>query len=330
MSTRISIPEDILSQARAWYVRLGSEQAGVNDWQEFTSWLEADLRHLDAYDQVELAVADIPTVAFGTPVTSSPLADNVVSLQDKRRVLKSVNLTHLMGIAATLIAALALLYTTNVFQSSPAQAQQYATNIGEYKDITLADGTRINLNTNTSLSVTMSKRSRTVTLHKGEVHFDIADDKNRSFVVNASDTKITDIGTAFSVYFADRALSVSVVEGIVDIQSPKEKIRLTKGQKAVRAHKTEAILVANVDISNISTWRDGVLVFENTPLSGIVPELNRYFETPIILADARTAALTFSGVLNISDQDKMIGSIEALLPVSVKRDNKQIFLSGKN
>ena len=85
-----------------------------------------------------------------------------------------------------------------------------------------------------------------------------------------------------------------------------------------------------MDIANISTWRDGVLVFENAPLSGIVPELNRYFKTPIILVDESTAALTFSGVLNISDQDKMIGSIEALLPVSVERADKQIFLSGKN
>jgi len=329
----MAIPGHILEQARTWYVRLGSEQAGTDDWLAFTSWLEADPVHIDAYDRVELALADIPSQAANniTPVHASDnqVSGNIVSIQKKRRIVKSVPFTYLAGIAATLIAALVLFNSTNIFNAAPVQAQQYATNIGEHEDIVLSDGTRINLNTNTRLSVSMGKKTRAVTLHSGEAYFDIAVDQKRSFIINAGDTSITDIGTAFSVHFSDTSLSVSVAEGIVDMQSPVQKMRLTKGQKAVQSNETETITIATVDIASISTWRDGVLVFENAPLSAIVPELNRYFKTPIILGDEETAALTFSGVLNISNQDNMINSIEALLPVHAENDGKQVFLSGK-
>ncbi len=323
----MAIPGHILEQARTWYVRVGSEQAGTDDWRAFTNWLEADPVHIDAYDRVELALADIPNQNVNL-APSPHIPDNVVSLQKKRRVLKSAPLSYLAGIAATLIAALVLLNSTNIFNPAPVQIQ-YATNIGEYENIVLTDGTRINLNTNTRLGVSMGKKTRAVTLYSGEAYFDIAADQKRSFVINAGDTRITDIGTAFSVHLSDNSLSVAVSEGIVDMQSPVQKIRLTKGQKAVQPGAAETFTIATVDIANISTWRDGVLVFENAPLSTIVPELNRYFKTPIILVDEKTSALTFSGVLNISDQDKMIHSIEALLPVKAKVKGKQILLSNK-
>ncbi len=335
MNDNAATGEKINQQARAWYVRLGSEQAGADDWHDFTVWLEADPKHIDAYDRVELALLDISPQETKSGVLNNPVgkpeenpSDKIIVLQEKRRLLKPIPRSYLAGIAATFIAALALLFSANIFQS-PANIQHYATNIGEYENIVLSDGTRINLNTNTKLSVQMGKKIRAVTLYSGEAYFDIAQDTKRGFIVNVKDTIITDIGTAFSVNFYESTLSVSVAHGIVDMQSPVQKVRLTKGQKAVRLSGAKTMTIASVEIDNISTWRDGVLVFENAPLSSIVPELNRYFKTSIVLMDEQTAALTFSGVLNISDQDKMINSIEALLPVRVMDDGRQILLSGK-
>jgi transmembrane sensor len=317
------ITADMLEQARTWYVRLGSEAATGKDWESFTVWLEANSLHVDAYDQVELTLADI------SPVTETPnISDNVVSLDAKRRNLKPSIFVRYAAIAAVFIAALSLFATTNTFQSAP-QIQQYATNIGGFKDITLSDGTQISLNTNTKIRVQMDKKTRTITLDSGEAYFEIAKDNSRPFIINAMGSTITDIGTAFSVYASDKALQVSVAEGIVDIQSYDQIVRLTKGRKAVQKRGSKTLVVMSVDTDTISTWRDSVLVFEDVPLSAIVPELNRYFKTPIVLADETVSDMTFSGVLNISDQGKMLASVEALMPITSTTQNGRILLSGE-
>jgi ferric-dicitrate binding protein FerR (iron transport regulator) len=83
MNDNPQLTEDMLEQARTWYVRLGSEQASGKDWENFTQWLEESSLHVDAYDQVELALADIPSVH-----KSVADVDNVVSLDTARRTSK--------------------------------------------------------------------------------------------------------------------------------------------------------------------------------------------------------------------------------------------------
>jgi len=333
MNKNIAITEQIMAQARAWYVRMSDEQVGVDDWSLFTEWLEENPVHVNAYDQVELALAGI--AAAVTPqdnITQDNFAqdksDNVIQLIPKPKKNPKIVWGRYAGIAALLVAALTVFYTNNPFQTM--RVQTYATNIGGHEEIVLKDGTHINLNTNTQISVAMNKKTRTVTLESGEVFFDIAKDKKRPFIVNAMDTRITDIGTSFSVYTSDTALTISVADGIVDIQNNSQTARLIKGQQAVQIRGDSRITVSAIDIKNISTWRDGVLVFEDAELSTIVPELNRYFEIPISLTDENVANLTFSGVLNISDQNTMLASMEALMPIKSNLENGQISLSHKN
>ncbi len=334
MSKNIAISEPILAQARTWYVRMGDEQAGGDDWALFTAWLEENPVNVDAYDQVEMALADVASVVEAQEnitqnnENNENNENNVVQLIAKPKKPPKIIWGRLASIAALFIATLTVFYINNQFQ--PASVQTYATNVGGHEEIVLKDGTRINLNTNTQISVAINDRTRIVTLKGGEAFFDIAKDEKRPFIVNAMDTKITDIGTSFSVYATDVALMVSVADGIVDIHNNSQTTRLLKGQEAVQMLGFDDIAVRAVDIENISTWRDGVLVFDNVALSTIVPELNRYFKIPISLKDEVVANLTFSGVINISDQNTMLGSMEALLPIKSDFANGQILLYHKN
>ncbi len=354
MNKKTVMTELIMEQARTWYVRMGSELAGADDWALFTDWLEESPLHVDAYDQVELSLSAItapaldqePALVQDNAVQENTVqerADNVVplftkpnnipenkspdqSVADKKR--PKIVWARYAGIAALFVAALTVFYSSN-FSSQPS-VQTYATNIGGQEAIVLADGTRINLNTNTQISVAMTKKSRIVTLASGEAFFDIAKDKKRPFIVNARDVRITDIGTSFSVYSTDTALTVSVVDGIVDMQNGDQTTRVIKGQQAVHNRGDNNIALRAIDVESISTWRDGVLIFEDAELATIIPELNRYFETQISFSDEDVADLTFSGVLNISDQSMMLGSMEALMPIKSERENGQILLSSKN
>ena len=344
MSSKKNIRDEILERARAWHVRLSNEQSSQEDWMEFTDWLEADPAHVAAYDAVELAIADV--LASPAPVAAktqraandtserpepSELSDNVVPLSRVRHQAPrkaAVWMGRIVAIAAVLVAALVVINRTDIF-SPEAQAVQYATNIGEQRNVVLADGTQIVLNTNTRLSVKMDKASRKVNLESGEAFFTIAKDE-RPFTIQAMGTQITDIGTAFDVYVADKALTVSVAEGIVEVDTGAQTVRLTKGMTAVRSRDDDKVRVATVDTDTISTWRDGVLVFEDQPLAALIPELNRYFKTPIELGSKDIAGLTFSGVLNIRDEEKMLSSLSALLPVQAEKQNGKIVLQRQN
>ena len=329
----------IKDQALAWYIRLADGQAQASDWAEFTKWLEKDPKHGQVYDDIELAIVDVVALHKGSMDAKNSAensaensTENIIHLDQKRRKAGRTsvwaNTVRLAGLAAVLIAALAVLFTIN--QPRAAHTQLYATNIGELKSIVLDDGTQINLNTNTRLSVTMDKKSRHVHLENGEAYFDIANDNSRPFVIKAMGTKITDIGTAFSVYIASDGLRVSVADGLVDMHTQAQTVRLSKGQKGVQKKGQDSIDIASIDIANISTWRDGVLVFEDAPLSVIVPELNRYFTMPISLQDGAVGAVTFSGVLNFSDQNKLLNSMQALMPLRVHQQDGYFLLSSKN
>lgn len=329
MTENIAISEQIIEQARSWYVRLGSEQANADDWISFTEWLEEHPLHVDAYDRVELALLDAEVSSL-----QSDDVDNVVPFITKPKSSKTAPKNpafawgRFAGIAALFIAALTVYFTNNPLQD--ASVQTYATKIGGHKEIVLADGTRINLNTNTQISVALSKKTRTVTLKNGEVFFDIASDKNRPFIVNAMGTKITDVGTSFSVYASNDALTISVADGLVDVQSAAQTTRLKKGQLAIQKRGDNKFVVNAIDIESISTWRDDILVFEDSELSIIIPELNRYFERPILISDQKVADLKFSGVLNISNQDIMLESMVSLMPIKSKLDNGKFILISKN
>ncbi len=321
MIANSAIPNSILEQAQAWYIRLGAEDATPTDWADFTDWLEKSETNLQAYDQVELAVDDI----LQEPVVSEPVT-NVVQFQPKLSRLRPSFSRRYAGIAALFIIAISAFNLSGI-EIIPPQTQQYATVVGDQQSITLADGTFVTLNTNTKLSTTMSKRTRHVTLESGEAYFQIAQDSKRPFVIDAMGMTITDIGTAFSVSTINNTLSVSVSDGIVDIKSPYETVRVTKGHNAITTRAAKVIKVSEVDLEAELSWRGGVLIYDAAPLADIVPDLNRYFSIPITISDEAVANMMFSGALNISSQEDLLHALEDLLPVAAVEGETSIDLT---
>lgn len=100
-------------------------------------------------------------------------------------------------------------------QSSIAENGLYETRVGEQNTITLADGSIIELNTNSNVQVDYTEDARSITLLQGEAHFEVSKDPERPFEVIAGDGKVSAIGTAFAVRLNDEALKVTVTEGKV-------------------------------------------------------------------------------------------------------------------
>lgn len=118
-----------------------------------------------------------------------------------------------------------------------AEIAEYRTIKGEQRTVMLSDGSRLILNTETSVTTELSMLTRTVVLHQGEALFVVAHDGRRPFKAEADNETVRDIGTRFAVRRDRKQVTVSVVEGSVEVQSARESASrqaavLTAGEQA--------------------------------------------------------------------------------------------------
>jgi transmembrane sensor len=306
----MSNEEQRLDEAIAWHVRLNSGDADEALWFAFTTWLELDAANRMAYDRVEDLDAGIDPVIGREP-----------ALLQFQRTLPATR--HRWIAAAALLAAsllLAIGVATRTYLPAPVQ---YATRIGETKTVNLPDGSIVTLNTGTTIVVAISNGSRAVTLERGEALFRVAKDAAHPFVVTVGDRSIRVVGTLFDVLRDAGTVTVVVAEGRVAVSrrgadSEVTEVQLAPGQRATGREGSPVETLEKVDAARALAWRDGYLIYDNAPLSGVVKDLNRYFPVPIALADGSVAAHRFSGVLRIDSENAVLARIAQFLPVHVQ------------
>src|SRR5690606_13001818 len=104
---------------------------------------------------------------------------------------------------------------------------RYATEIGEQKTVQLSDGSELVLNTNTRVLIDYTDSKRRAILDQGEAYFKVAEDAQRPFSVDAGVRSIAVLGTEFNVQKTGGGLTVAVVEGLVAVHRPEEKLLLS-------------------------------------------------------------------------------------------------------
>ncbi|WP_028081114.1 FecR family protein [Solimonas soli] len=197
------------------------------------------------------------------------------------------------------------------------RTQSFQTAIGEHRDWTLADGSRLSLNTGSALRAEWHLRSRRLTLLRGEAAFDVAASKLRRFSVAVDDVRITDIGTVFAVRQADARIRVQVFAGEVEVRSPDGIQRLGAGS-GIELDHGKLRSAATVRMQDLA-WREGRIVFDGTPLAEAVAEIARYRRAPARIADAGAAQLRISGQFDTARPDAMLDALPRILPVDLRR-----------
>lgn len=147
----------------------------------------------------------------------------------------------------------------------------------QQREVILEDGSIVNLNWDTKISVTMNPKQRNIVLHRGEAHFNVAANKSRPFTVVAQGVSATAVGTAFVVnHDNNNQTTVTVNEGIVEVASPATSpLQLTPNQQ-ISLSTTSVGKTLTVDTDIINAWQQGMLVFHERPLLNVLEELNRY------------------------------------------------------
>ncbi|HEJ9795961.1 TPA: FecR domain-containing protein [Pseudomonas aeruginosa] len=203
----------------------------------------------------------------------------------------------------------------------PAALEGEAAGPGEQREVVLADGSKLFLDVDTQVQVRYAERTRDVLLKKGEVFFVVSHDPARPFRVGSGDSRVTVLGTQFSVRRNAQALAVAVKQGRVALQPSLEKDAehvLLAGDSARLDLADQRLELGHVAPEQVASWRDGQLVFRDKPLGELVEELSRYRAAPIRLGDPRLAGKRVSGTVRIARPDDFLLALPALLPVRVQ------------
>lgn len=262
------------------------------------SWLAREDRGLTPQEQSALdawlAETTLNRVAYLRLKSVWMRSDRLAVLKSPLPLAAKRTARRPMALAA-MAAALAVLLGTGGYLTWRLQAEKsFATGIGATQQVQLADGTRMELNTNTRVHTDVTAARRTVTLDAGEAYFDVVHDAKRPFVVYAGNRRITDLGTKFSVFRDGDDVRVLVREGRVRVEM-LDKAAMSAPVVAQAGHAVitkggETLLLAKPDhdITNALSWRRGMLVFSQQTLAEAAEQFNRYNAKQIYVeGDAR-------------------------------------------
>ena len=195
------------------------------------------------------------------------------------------------------IAASLALASVPVYQSLTA-VESYATAVGGFQSLPLADGSRVDLNTNSRLGVVYRKSVRRLDLERGEAFFKVAKNADRPFVVHAGAWRVTAIGTAFTVKLRGGDIDVVVTEGRVRLDSPATGATPTRpvfasaGQAATATGASAVVRPLDAAAMDMAlSWRDGLLIFEGRPLGEVAAEFNRYNHVQLVVDPSATGVI---------------------------------------
>ncbi|MCK0114821.1 FecR family protein [Gelidibacter sp. F63206] len=180
---------------------------------------------------------------------------------------------------------------------------------GEFQ-ITLSDGTKVWLNSETQLKYPVSftdGESRQVELVYGEAYFEVShssEHKGSDFKVNNQNQVIQVLGTNFNVkaYKDESKIYSTLVSGKVAISTESTNQVLTPNQQATLDLTTDNLSIKNIDIKGEISWINGEFIVKNKSLKEIMKVLSRWYDMDVTFADIELENVRFVGVLG-KDQD---------------------------
>jgi transmembrane sensor len=306
------------ASAADWLVRLQAPDLGEAEAAEFDAWISDSPANAAAYD-----------AALSVMLEIGAAADDILEKLQTAPVRRTSAVRGWIaagGVAAAATIALAVI----PFGALAPTTQSFATAKGEHRTVKLADGSSIELNGGSRLSVTLGAHERQVSLPEGEALFDVAADKARPFLINAGDRTVRVVGTRFDVRHRGDDLSVTVERGVVEVRSAEglggRVWRLHPGQRLDTAQGAPTVQLTAVDPKQVESWRTGRLIYRDQPLGDVVADLNEQFAKPIVLQEPALAQIRVSGVLVLDDQDAVIRRLALLAPIKALPSGPSILL----
>lgn len=333
--SRLHVVPDPEAEAAQWFARLRSDQAGRRDREQFEQWRASSDVNASAYDRLETLWIEIGDSAVEDPIMAMRReALAAAPARPARRWLPVAGVAATLAVAVlglTLVSrdAAPLSGNVEVAGTGSEDVRVYRTGVGEDSKIRLADGSTVELNTDSLVRVDYGGEQRLVELVRGEALFDVAKDPARPFVVDAHGDKIVAHGTSFNVRQRGATVEVTLIEGKVTVERdggwlrPRQRATLDPGQQLVASEGSNAFEIRSANGSEVASWREGRVVFDNEPLAKVVAEMNRYSERKIEIDDPTLESLRVTGVFRTGSPAAFTTALGASFPVDMRSDDRR-------
>ena len=327
MSASSPDPQDATTaRAAEYFQRRRLWDWSAADQSELDAWLAESTFHRVAYLRLEGAVEQAEELAALFP--------NEFGLGPRGNACRRTGgffsrrfaIPLLAAASVALFAALGLPLVNSLMQ--PAD-RHFATDVGGLSLVRFADGTEIELNTNTAMRFRMTTSERTVWLEKGEGWFRIAHDPAHPFTVVIGKHRVTDLGTEFTVRRNANDVEVALVKGraMIDTEGTPTTL-LAPGDDAIATPVSVSVTRKTPQqLEDEMAWRQGVLVFRQTRLADVVKEFNRYNATKLVIADPSVANELLTADLRTDDYEDFLNLAQMQLNLRIDREGNEILIS---
>lgn len=351
----MSTNSEIESIAAQWLAR---REGGWSEAEraQFEEWRDAAIAHRVAWVRLEAVwqrAARLRALGVGLPLGQIPapgvwpeirpeseaaLTSQIIRPSDLGEVVVQRGVRprrkRSMLLWSASAAMLVVMSSVGWWRFSEVDRASYATTNGEMRSVALADGSVVQLSSNTQIDVIYSRRQRHLRLARGEAFFEVAHEPTRPFWVEAEGRRVTAVGTRFAVRRAEGALRVAVTEGRVRLdgglrESAVPSTLLAAGmiaiadQEGVRVRPT-----SSKEMDDLLSWRDGLLVFRGTPLVEAVAEFNRYSAHKLIVDDPAIASIPVGGSFRWSNNEAFVRVLEQGFGLHAERGRTETRLRG--
>ncbi len=230
--------------------------------------------------------------------------------------------------AALLLAVSTILYQ---FVYKAGALQKVATANAQQKSVELPDGSLVQLNSGSEIQFAknFSGDARYVKL-SGEAYFEVTHD-DRPFYVNTGNAQIKVLGTKFGIWARNEETRVTVREGRVSLRAvetlPETAVELAANQMSICQNRNAPEPPRAVDADHRLGWREGKIVFDQTPLAEVIAELQRVYNVEIKLSNPALGQNTITGSFQDKPVESVLASICLTLNLQYGKAGEEFFIA---
>jgi transmembrane sensor len=308
--------------AAEWATKRDLRELTPEEQAAFDSWLAADIRHFGAYGRAEAVLAQLErTRGARLQPPASPEGLEPPRWSRRRILLTGSTAASLLGVAF----AGAALWRASRYED-------FSTDVGQTREVVLADGSIVTLNTESHISVRYTPARREIRLLQGEALFDVTKNRKRPFIVVADDAQVKAIGTRFTVSMLPRRpIQVLVKDGVVELKrissTSTAPVRATANEQ-ILAPRDAPITTTAMPESKLErnlAWQYGRIALDNQTLQDAADEFARYSDVRIVV-DPAVATRTVTGLFVSNDPIGFAKAAAAVLKLNVEVKGRMVRL----
>lgn len=288
-SSKPGADDPFAAEALDWFVRLQASSGDPATSRAFRTWLAGDPRRAAAFEKV--------TEVWGAPEflqATKNVAEATGFVAPRKKSRRRSLAKKATAVATAVVVAFGLAKAPDLALRLRAD---YVTTAGEQRVVTLPDGSRVTLNTESAIALDFVKGQRDVRILQGEAYFDVRSGLPVPFRVAGHFGDVEVRGTAFSVKLDDREDNVVLSRGSVDVASrtePKEHALLSPGEM-VSVTATSISPITKIDMERSLAWLEGRIIFDDQLLGDVLNDLRRYYSGRIFVANSAIERVAVSG-----------------------------------